>query len=245
MFQRLFLACGGFDAETACRSGEARRLASIGALVVIPAALATVAFPYWLATMLQASTGMAWLFGPVAGAIVFAIDRALVGLVMEGGLGKKAALLAARLTLSIGIGFAIAEPLVLRAFKPEIDVELAEQSRVATTAAVDQLQANSPEAVERAQLQEKKAADTASATAATERTTQAYAAWEAEARGTGGSGMEGFGRLADARYDEYLAARDSAEALQGQMSKENTELDARIGALDGALAEMGTRHAGR
>ncbi|GIF73923.1 DUF4407 domain-containing protein [Asanoa siamensis] len=105
--------------------GDATKLASMGAVLVGTAAVASASAAFALTTAVGLTTPAAVVVGILWGLLILALDRMLViSMSRRTGFWPNVAAAAPRLVLALLIGAVISVPLVLRIFQPEINSEL-------------------------------------------------------------------------------------------------------------------------
>jgi hypothetical protein len=114
--------CAGADLETlkACPSDHAR-FTALGMMMAVVPCLATVSFTFFLQQSFN--LGAAALLGGAAwGAVLFVLDRLLLTFHRKGQREKLRAL--PRLTLAVCLAVVIGEPLLLRFFDTEVELQM-------------------------------------------------------------------------------------------------------------------------
>ena len=116
--QKLFIKIAGYDVETAksCTSSEVNKMSKHAGLILVPAIVGLFSMSYAMFLITQ-SVFFAILGGFIWSVLIFIIDRSLVS---SGRPGSFSFGLLGRLFLAIVIGFVVAEPVVLLAFKDSI-----------------------------------------------------------------------------------------------------------------------------
>ncbi|MDV7186099.1 DUF4407 domain-containing protein [Lutibacter sp. TH_r2] len=186
--QKIFIQIAGYDLETAksCTSSEINKMAKHGTLILIPAIVGLFSMSYAM-FLISKSLLISVIGGTIWGIVIFFIDRSLVsgnkpGTFNLGMLG--------RLLFTVIIGFVVAEPVVLLAFKDTINEKIHEEFIVKK----DELNKKySPRIVSL-----NKGLKTAR-----ERLDKKQKSYTSEMDGTGGSGNPNKGPIYKQKYDDY------------------------------------------
>lgn len=234
--QEILIKAAGYDLETAksCTSSEINKMAKHGTLVIIPAIVGLFSMSYAM-YLISKNTLISLLGGVLWGIIIFFIDRSLVSLNRPGTLNLG---MLGRFLFAVIIGFVVAEPVVLLAFKDSINEKLnasfiVEKDKVTSKYAPEFVLLESKLTNAKNNLKEKQRLYTE------------------EMDGTGGSGNPNKGPIYQQKYLDYqneLVAYNSLETkIEKQIGEKQNQMNTEILTIkqsqgDGLLGQFRALH---
>jgi len=230
---RFFWFCAGANAQVLLRKDcylDRGRYAAMGVTVLITACTAALAGGYTFYTVFN-STDWAIIFAIFWGLAIGNIDRFVIMSTRKVSKfsWRQMATASLRLIMAALIAFAMAKPLEMAFFRPEIDAEIERQNTETITSMREKAASGFNEEIKQLEQRNQKLYNQIELKE--DSRDEAYQKAIAEAEGTSGTGLRGRGPVYKEKWNEFKAQREEYKQFKKQAKAEIDDNKERIDEL--------------